>query len=105
MQKKVPYYLKIDELKTMKNPYNKNLKVGGTVLDGSVQYDRNKEILKFKMKNKESKNILNVEYKGVVPDRFKPGIVIIAEGSLNKKGEFIAYSLIAKCPAKYVSKE
>jgi cytochrome c-type biogenesis protein CcmE len=43
-----------------------------------------------------------VEYRGAVPDTFKPGAEVIVEGRFNKQsGVFSASTLITKCPSKY----
>ena len=45
---------------------------------------------------------LRVEYRGAVPDTFKPGAEVIVEGRFNKQsGVFAANTLITKCPSKY----
>lgn len=41
-----------------------------------------------------------VEYKGVVPDTFKPGAEVIVEGGMGQDS-FLAKSLMTKCPSKY----
>jgi cytochrome c-type biogenesis protein CcmE len=43
-----------------------------------------------------------VDYKGAVPDTFKPGVEVIVEGGLRPgASRFSATTLITKCPSKY----
>lgn len=52
----------------------------------------------------ESKH-LRVEFKGAVPDTFKPDVEVIVEGSFSPDGQvFKAKTLVTKCPSKYEEK-
>jgi cytochrome c-type biogenesis protein CcmE len=42
-----------------------------------------------------------VDYKGSLPDIFKPGITVVAEGKLGADGVFHARALLAKCPSRF----
>jgi cytochrome c-type biogenesis protein CcmE len=42
-----------------------------------------------------------VEYRGTLPDIFKPGITVVVEGRLGTDGIFHARSLLAKCPSRF----
>ena len=62
--------------------------------DGSINFiitDFNKEMLVF--------------YKGIIPDLFKEEQGVIAEGSVNKEGMFIANSILAKHDENYMPPE
>jgi len=62
--------------------------------DGSINFiitDFNKEMIVF--------------YKGIVPDLFKEEQGVIAEGSVNKEGMFIANSILAKHDENYMPPE
>ena len=62
--------------------------------DGSINFiitDFNKEMIVF--------------YKGVIPDLFKEEQGVIAEGSVNKEGMFIANSILAKHDENYMPPE
>ncbi len=52
----------------------------------------------------ESKR-LRVDFKGAVPDTFKPDVEVIVEGSFSPDGQvFKARTLVTKCPSKYEKK-
>jgi cytochrome c-type biogenesis protein CcmE len=42
-----------------------------------------------------------VDYTGTLPDIFRPGITVVAEGRLGKDGIFHARTLLAKCPSRF----
>jgi cytochrome c-type biogenesis protein CcmE len=48
---------------------------------------------------------LRVEYKGALPDTFKPDVEVIVEGRFSPDGQvFLARTLVTKCPSKYEEK-
>ena len=51
-------------------------------------------------KDEAGQSIL-VQYRGILPDNFKAGAEVIVEGSMNALGQFVAKSLMTKCPSKY----
>ena len=42
-----------------------------------------------------------VDYTGTLPDIFKPGITVVAEGRLGADGVFHARAVLAKCPSRF----
>lgn len=44
---------------------------------------------------------VRVDYRGAVPDMFKPGHDVVVEGTLDKDGVFQADVLLTKCASKY----
>jgi len=94
------YYMTVDELLASKvSASEEQLRISGTVVDGTVQSDSKNMTLRF-IAAGETKNI-PVVYKGVVPDSFKPGAEVVLEGKLTSGGTFEANTLLAKCPTKY----
>jgi cytochrome c-type biogenesis protein CcmE len=59
--------------------------------------------VKFRLLDKDDPaKTLWVEYRGAVPDTFKPGVEVIVEGGLPRGGQtFNAKTLMTKCPSKY----
>jgi cytochrome c-type biogenesis protein CcmE len=51
------------------------------------------------------KNSLTVHYKGVVPDLFREGQGVVADGKMNDDGVFMADRLLAKHDEKYMPPE
>ncbi len=44
-----------------------------------------------------------VEYRGPVPDIFKPGVQVVVQGRMGGDGVFHARVLEAKCPSRFSS--
>ena len=78
------------------------LRIGGLVKDGSVQRGDNKSMT-FVIT--DSKNEVRVAYTGQVPDLFREGQGVVAEGVLLGPGQFRADSVLAKHDEKYMPRE
>lgn len=94
------YYLSVGELAGRgEAAYEEDVRLGGTVLEGSVRRDTSSMIVDFVVTDGQSS--LPVRYKGVLPDAFEPGADVVAEGRLTPSGIFEASTLLARCPSKY----
>jgi cytochrome c-type biogenesis protein CcmE len=78
------------------------LRVGGLVKEGSVQRGEN---LSVHFEVTDGKNTVIVAYQGLLPDLFREGQGIVAEGALDPSGTFRADSVLAKHDEKYMPKE
>jgi cytochrome c-type biogenesis protein CcmE len=95
------YYLTVSEVLAQSSEnLDQTLRVGGNVSPGSVQWDPKNLRLLFTIQ--DEKAVINVDYKGVVPDSFKPGGEIIIEGTYTGDGKFKATIIMPKCASKYV---
>ena len=72
----------------------------GRVVDGSVRRDRDE--LRFAIRDREGPQSVPVVYTGAVPDPFREGREVIVSGEL-RNGTFVAErdSLVTKCPSKF----
>ena len=105
-QSSATYYYEVNELLQQgSSVYGENVRVNGQVAPGSVEQEAQGRILRFTMTDIEGKESLPVFYQGVVPDTFKVGNEVVVEGQLNSDGIFQAYTLMPKCPSKYVPGE
>jgi cytochrome c-type biogenesis protein CcmE len=78
------------------------LRIGGLVKDGSVVRGENKSItFVITDSNKE----VRVAYVGQVPDLFREGQGVVAEGTLGPDGVFQASNILAKHDEKYMPPE
>ena len=62
---------------------NELIRVGGLVVDDSITYDKSGLEVSFIIS--DTKNMLNISYKGLLPDLFREGQGIVAEGNINKE--------------------
>lgn len=90
------YYLTVGELRS-------HASVGEVRVAGVVQDDVQKSDggLHVTFTEKDSTASVPVDYSGALPDIFKPGITVVAEGRLGSDGVFHASTLLAKCPSKF----
>ncbi|MEM7662015.1 MAG: cytochrome c maturation protein CcmE [Pseudomonadota bacterium] len=77
-------------------------KVGGFVAVGSLSYSSPTEISFSVIDDAHS---ISVIYEGIAPDLFEEGAGVVAEGSFNEVGVFVARQLLAKHDENYVPRE
>ncbi len=96
------YYYEVgDLLEQSSSIYGENVRVNGQVAPGSVEQEAQGTILRFTIIDIEGEESLPVVYQGVVPDTFKVGNEVVAEGHLNADGIFQATTLMPRCPSRY----
>jgi cytochrome c-type biogenesis protein CcmE len=90
------YYLTVSEL-------HSHTSSGDVRVAGVVQNDVQKTAggLRVTFTEKDTTASVPVDYSGPLPDIFKPGITVVAEGRLGKDGVFHARTLLAKCPSRF----
>ena len=87
---------KYGEVKNIKN----KIRIGGLVLKGSVIIDKNISIFEIT----DKKNEIKVFYKGQLPDLFREGQGIVAEG-IFQDNKLIASQVLAKHDENYMPPE
>lgn len=103
------YYMTVGELKTstlgQQLGADQAVRVGGLVIDGSIDYNQRDLILRFALKDENNPQLtINALYKGAKPDAFEPEIEALLEGTYDReKNLFLADTLLVKCPSKYES--
>jgi cytochrome c-type biogenesis protein CcmE len=78
------------------------IRLGGLVKDGSVVRGSD---LRIRFEVTDGNNEIPVAYQGVLPDLFREGQGVIAEGALDGSGVFNADSILAKHDETYMPKE
>ncbi len=95
------YFLTVSEVLAQPSEnQDQTLRVGGNVSPGSVKWDPKNLRLLFTIQDEKAS--IAVDYRGVVPDSFKPGGEIIVEGTYTGDGKFKATTIMPKCASKYV---
>jgi cytochrome c-type biogenesis protein CcmE len=82
-------------------PRGKAFRVGGMVKEGTLLRDSEKG--RFVVTDTQ-KDVV-VLYKGMLPDLFKEGRGVVAQGRLNAQGEFVASEVLAKHDENYMPPE
>jgi cytochrome c-type biogenesis protein CcmE len=80
------------------------IRVGGLVKEGSVSRgDDGAGSVRFEVT--DGKSSVPVAYRGLLPDLFREGQGVVAEGALDQAGTFRADSVLAKHDENYMPKE
>jgi cytochrome c-type biogenesis protein CcmE len=90
------YYLTVSELRSHTGAGD--VRVAGVVQSDVVKSDGG---LRVTFTEKDGTASVPVDYSGALPDIFKPGITVVAEGKLGSDGIFHARTLLAKCPSRF----
>lgn len=78
------------------------IRIGGLVKPGSVERGAN---LRIKFAVTDGRNDVPVRYQGIVPDLFREGQGVVAEGKFEPDGRFVADTVLAKHDERYMPKE
>jgi len=99
----IALYISPTDIAAGKAPPDKAFRIGGMVKEGSVQREADGITMRFVVTDTE-KDIL-VFYKGILPDLFKEGKGVVAQGRLNAEGHFAASEVLAKHDENYMPPE
>jgi cytochrome c-type biogenesis protein CcmE len=78
------------------------IRLGGMVKDGSLARGAN---LRIRFDVTDGRSEIPVTYQGVLPDLFREGQGVVAEGTLDGSGVFDADTILAKHDETYMPKE
>jgi cytochrome c-type biogenesis protein CcmE len=84
-------------------PPGRTLRIGGLVETGSVARDADGATVHFRVT--DTAKTVAVVYKGILPDLFREGQGVVAEGTMSQDGVFVAAEVLAKHDEKYMPKE
>jgi cytochrome c-type biogenesis protein CcmE len=97
------FFIDISDVVAGKYPEDRTFRIGGLVVDGSVE--REPESLEITFRVTDLRCELPVSYNGVLPDLFNEGQGVVAHGRLNDEGLFIANKILAKHDENYMAPE
>lgn len=84
-------------------PVDRTFRIGGMVEEGSVRREVDGLTVRFVVT--DTAQTIPVVYKGVLPDLFKEGKGVVAEGKLGSDGLFTASQVLAKHDENYMPPE
>ncbi len=102
-QENLMFYVELSDVADGNAPQDRNFRVGGLVVDGSVRRQPGELEVEFTLTDFE--NELPVYYDGILPDLFREGQGIIAHGRLDDDGRFMADEVLAKHDENYMPPE
>lgn len=91
------------EIAEGKAPSGRSFRVGGLVEVGSVQRSTEGTMVNFRVT--DNARTIQVAYNGILPDLFKEGRGVVAQGSLQADGSFRASEVLAKHDENYMPPE
>ncbi len=103
LDQNIMFFFTPTEIVEGKAPANKLFRLGGMVVEGSVNRPDEGLIVQFDITDNLHK--VSVSYNGILPDLFREGQGIIAHGRLDDKGGFVAQEVLAKHDENYMPPE
>ncbi len=91
------------EVAAGKAPIGQPVRIGGMVVDGSVQRSDDSLEVRFELTDYAAK--VPVTYTGILPDLFDEGQGAVASGKLNEQGMLVATEVLAKHDENYMPPE
>ena len=102
-QENLLYFYSPSQIVAGEAPESRLFRVGGMVVDGSVSRDPNS--LKVSFDLTDTAQTVTVKYEGILPDLFREGQGIVANGELLDNGVFMAREVLAKHDENYMPPE
>jgi cytochrome c-type biogenesis protein CcmE len=97
------YFFSTTDVMAGKAPKDALFRLGGMVVKSSVKRPGDGLTVHFKLTD-FSKEVA-VEYTGILPDLFREGQGIVANGKLDERGVFVAQEVLAKHDENYMPPE
>src|SRR5690349_17006459 len=102
-QSNMVFYLTPTQVASNEAPRDRAFRVGGLVEEGSLV--REKDALTVRFKVTDTARTIPVVYTGILPDLFKEGKGVIAQGKISAEGVFLADEVLAKHDENYMPPE
>ena len=103
LNQNIMFFLTPSEVLAGEAPRDRLFRVGGMVVDGSVARPGDGLTVQFDLTDNERQ--VTVRYTGILPDLFREGQGIIANGRLDEKGNIVAEEVLAKHDENYMPPE
>jgi cytochrome c-type biogenesis protein CcmE len=103
LDQNIMFFFTPSEVVSGKAPSDKLFRMGGMVVKGSVRRPGDGLTVRFDLTDNEQ--VVTVQYAGILPDLFREGQGIIANGRLNESGQFVADEVLAKHDENYMPPE
>ena len=97
------FFYSPSDLKTQAAAPDHRVRIGGLVEKQSVSHSTDQRTVSFRIT--DGKTDIAVVYRGILPDLFREGQGVVAEGRLEPDGVFAASTVLAKHDEKYMPRE
>lgn len=99
-QKNLVFFITPTQVLSGEAPRGRDLRIGGLVESGSLQRQPDGVTVSFIVTDLANK--VRVNYRGILPDLFKEGKGVVAQGKLDGAGVFVAEQVLAKHDENYM---
>ena len=99
-QSNLVFFFSPSQIAANEAPQGKAFRIGGMVESGSLE--RGNDGLTVKFKVTDTAKTVPVTYTGILPDLFKEGKGVVAQGRLGPDGVFVATEVLAKHDENYM---
>jgi len=100
-EKNLVFFFTPSQVAANEAPANKTFRIGGMVLEGSVK----REGVEVRFSVTDTAKSIPVLYQGALPDLFREGKGVVAQGQLGTDGVFRAREVLAKHDENYMPPE
>lgn len=97
------FFFSPSDIQANQAPVNKNFRLGGLVEEGSLKRENDGLTVHFVVT--DNANTIPVTFTGILPDLFREGQGVVAQGKLNENGVFMAKEVLAKHDETYMPPE
>jgi cytochrome c-type biogenesis protein CcmE len=100
LKDRAAYFYTPADIAAGKAELGKAVRLGGMVERGSIKRRADGVTIDFVVEDGDAKT--PVTYRGIVPDLFKEGSGVVAEGQVQADGRFVATNILAKHDERYM---
>ena len=101
--KNLVFFFSPSQVADKEAPVDKTFRLGGMVEKGSLKRMPDGVTVEFLVT--DTAKTIPVRYKGILPDLFKEGKGVVAQGKLDANGTFVASEVLAKHDENYMPPE
>lgn len=102
LQDKVAFFVSPSDIAARQLDAGKRFRIGGLVVNGSIRHEADGTV-RFALT--DNAHEVEVVYRGMLPDLFRDGQGVVAQGTLRVDGRFEAAEVLAKHDENYMPKE
>lgn len=103
LSESVAFFATPSDIATGKVDAEKRFRLGGLVVEGSIQRGAGDGMVQFRLTDQAHE--VPVRYRGILPDLFREGQGVVAQGMLGDDGVFTASEVLAKHDENYMPPE
>lgn len=104
MREQAAFFYAPGDVQRLGLPLDRPVRVGGMVKEGSIQRQADGVTIDFIVRD-DTAHTIPVTFTGIVPNLFREGSGVVAEGRFQPDGRFVASEILAKHDENYMPPE